>query len=351
MNRLSYLAIASLTALGLSAACSGDDEATTNNEAGAGGEAALAGAAGESALAGAAGSPTNTGAPTMGGSPELGGAGGQVAVGAGGGGEAGAPAPSVGGAGAGGAEPALGGAGGAGGGGSGGEDSEPISGSKVLDLKDVAAHPESYTWQDFRPNVLKLFLAGAAETEHIAILWYTVTDGGVGLHYHAKTESVYVIDGSQTDAKGVYTDGTVYFNPPDSGHQITGSGGFFLLAYAAPPDFVNTSLIEAYEPIRIDTTSADLTTTYTFVEQSAGVRSYAVPLEAGGGMLAQLIESTSATPHAFEGNYLLVVKGSCDIEGATLGVGSLVVANDIEPRSYGVSASQSATCLAMGVSF
>ena len=42
----------------------------------------------------------------------------------------------------------------------------------------------------------KLVLAGVPESEHVAILWYTITDGAVGLHYHAKTESVYVIEGN-----------------------------------------------------------------------------------------------------------------------------------------------------------
>src|SRR6478752_7846847 len=136
-----------------------------------------------------------------------------------------------------------------------------LASATITDLNDVSTKPDSYDWFDFKPNIKKLILAGAAETQHIAVLWYTVTDGGVALHYHAKTESVYVIHGTQTDAKGVYTDGTVYFNPPGSGHQITDSSGFFLLAYAAPPDFANTGLIEAYEPVRIDTTDANLTTT------------------------------------------------------------------------------------------
>src|SRR6187402_676700 len=89
----------------------------------------------------------------------------------------------------------------------------PIStSSTVLDLTDVKTNPSGYEWFDFRPNVMKLILSGAAETEHVAILWYTVTDGAVGLHYHSKTESVYAIEGTQTDAKGVYPTQTVYFN-------------------------------------------------------------------------------------------------------------------------------------------
>src|SRR4051812_39497323 len=110
----------------------------------------------------------------------------------------------------------------------------------VLDLGDVTANPTHYEWFDFRPNVKKLILAGAPETQHVAILWYTVPDGRVPLHRHAKTEAVYVIDGAQTDGKGTYATGTVYFNPPGSGHALENSFGFFLLAYAAAPDFKNT---------------------------------------------------------------------------------------------------------------
>src|ERR1051325_350076 len=65
----------------------------------------------------------------------------------------------------------------------------------LLHLADVSAHPANYEGVEFRPNVKKLTLAGAPETEHVAILWYTVPDGKVGLPLHAKTESVYVIDG------------------------------------------------------------------------------------------------------------------------------------------------------------
>lgn len=197
----------------------------------------------------------------------------------------------------------------------------------------------------------KLILAGAAETEHIAILWYTVTDGGVALHYHAKTESVYVIDGTQTDGKGTYPTGTVYFNPPGSGHAVTNSSGFFLLAYAAPPDFVNTDSIEAYTPVRIDTTAPDLTTSLDFVERAEGVQTYTVPTVEAGGLAAELIHTTSSEPYAFEGNYLLVLEGGCAVEGVSLAPGLLVVAPSVVPQSYQVGAASDGTCLALGVSF
>jgi hypothetical protein len=226
--------------------------------------------------------------------------------------------------------------------------------SSVLDLNDVKTNPESdsYQWFDFRPNVIKkLILAGAAETEHIAILWYTVTDGGVALHYHAKTESVYVIDGTQTDAKGTYPTGTVYFNPPGSGHEVTDSTGFFLLAYAAPPDFTSTDLIEEYTPVRIDTGAADLTAEYPFVESAPGLSTFAPALDGAGGLAAKLIEISSTVEYDYTGNYVLVLDGSCKIEGKSFGADMLVVGKAVEPQAYKLSAGKDGACLALGVSF
>jgi len=231
------------------------------------------------------------------------------------------------------------------------DEEEPLTSSSVLELDDVKTNPTDYEFVDFKPNVQKLILAGAADTEHVAILWYTVTDGGVGLHYHAKTESVYVIDGTQTDAKGVYPTATVYFNPPGSGHQIKDSSGFFLLAYAAPPDFSSTDLIGDYTPIRIETDAEDLTSTYPFEETTTGVRTFAPLLDGAGGMSAEFIEISSSKAYHYTGNYLLVVKGSCDIEGVTFGEDMVVVSKTVEPQPYKVTASKGSTCLAMGVSF
>lgn len=220
----------------------------------------------------------------------------------------------------------------------------------VLDLVDVKTNPTSYEWFDFRPNVKKLILSGAAETEHVAILWYTVADGSVGLHFHSKTESVYVIDGTQTDAKGVYPTGTVYFNPPGSGHAISDSSGFFILAYASPPDFTNTAGIGEYTPIRIDTRDRELMSEYPFEPREAGVRSFQAPLDGSGGLSGEFIELASTEPHTYLGNYLLVLDGRCDIDGATHDAQQLVVAKTIEPQTFRVAA-RDGSCLVMGVSF
>lgn len=228
---------------------------------------------------------------------------------------------------------------------------QALSSNIVLDLEDVKQSPAAYAWIDFRPNVQKLILSGAAETEHVALLWYTVRDGSVGLHYHSKTESVYVIEGTQTDAKGVYPTGTVYFNPPGSGHSLMNSSGFFILAYASPPDFANTSSIEEYTPVRIDTAAPDLTSAYAFEQRQPGIRAFGIPLVSAGGMSGELMELTGPGDAVYVGNYLLVLRGQCDIDGAVLGAQMLVVAQTVEPQPFKVGAPEGSSCLSMGISF
>ncbi len=220
----------------------------------------------------------------------------------------------------------------------------------VLDLNDVRKNPGNYQWFDFKPNLKKLILSGAADTQHVSILWYTIANGSVGLHYHAKTESVYTIDGSQADVKGVYPTGSLYFNPPGSGHAIKDSSGFFVLAYASPPDFGKTALIGEYTPVQIDTNAPDFEKKYPFKEKEPGVRIYAVPLDPQGGMSSEFID-LSAHPYEYKGNYLLVTKGNCIIDGKAYGKGMLVVAKAVKPQPFRIAAAKDGACLALGVSF
>jgi hypothetical protein len=223
--------------------------------------------------------------------------------------------------------------------------------STIVDLKELTADPKKYDFFTFRPNLEKLILSGEPDTQHISILWYTIPNGSVGLHYHSMTESVYTIDGSQTDAKGVYPTGSLYFNPPESGHKVTNSTGFFILAYASPPDFSNTDKIKPYTPVQINTADPDLEKKYPFTYSQAGVKVYDVPLDPKGGMSSKIIKSTSLLRYDYIGNYVLVLKGNCNINGRTFGKDMLVVAKKIETQAYSLSATANDSCLALGVSF
>lgn len=228
---------------------------------------------------------------------------------------------------------------------------QALSSKTILDLQDVSANPAGYEWFDFRPNVKKLILAGAAETEHVAILWYTVPDGRVGLHRHAQTEAVYVIDGSQTDAKGTYATGTIYFNPPGSGHALEDSSGLFLLAYAAPPDFKDTASIVDYTPLRLDTTDPALLSDAAPPPAGSGVRTLDIALDSSGGMSGRLIELSSPEDrYEYVGNYLLVLEGTCQLSESALGKQSLVVARSVKPEPFAIAAA-GGPCRLLGVSF
>lgn len=226
-----------------------------------------------------------------------------------------------------------------------------LSNSTIIDLKSLTANPKKYNFFTFRPNLEKLILSGEANTQHISILWYTIPNGSVGLHYHSMTESVYTISGSQTDAKGVYPTGSLYFNPPESGHKISNSTGFFILAYASPPDFKNIDKIKPYTPIQINTLDPDLEKTYGFTNPKSGVKVYNIPLDPKGGMSSQIIKSTSLTSYGYSGNYLLVLKGSCNIDGRIFKKDMLIVAKTIKTESYKLSATKDQSCLALGLSF
>lgn len=226
-----------------------------------------------------------------------------------------------------------------------------LSRSTIVDLQDLKTNPKHYDFFTFRPNLAKLILSGTAATRHISILWYTLPNGSVRLHYHSMTESVYTINGTQTDAKGVYPTGPLYFNPPGSGHAISDSTGFFILAYASPPDFKKTDLIKDYTPMHINTAAPDLEARYPFKQQQDDVWVYHVPLDPQGGMRCEFIKSTSSKGYTYTGNYLLVLRGSCHIDGTTFNDDKLVVATTIEPQSYDVSAAKDSSCLLLGVSF
>ncbi|HEY9878307.1 MAG TPA: cupin domain-containing protein [Leptolyngbyaceae cyanobacterium] len=232
-----------------------------------------------------------------------------------------------------------------------GETDSALSNSTIVDLKDLTANPGNYDFFNFRPNLEKLILSGAADTKHISILWYTIPDGSVGLHYHAMTESVYAIEGTQTDAKGVYPSGSLYFNPPGSGHQISNSTGFFILAYAAPPDFANTNLIGEYNPVQINTADPNLETLYPFEAVQEDVSIYNIPVDPQGGLSSEFIKTTSSEDYTYTGNYVLVLQGICMINGTSFGPDMLVVAKTVETQPYSVSATENDSCLALGLSF
>jgi len=112
-----------------------------------------------------------------------------------------------------------------------------------------------------------------------------------------------------------------------------------------------TDMIGEYEPVRIDTTASSLTSDYPFEEQEGGASVYPVPLDQSGGLRAELIELSNLDAYAYTGNYVLVLAGSCEIDGEPYGAEMLSVTKSVATTSFEVAASAGETCLAMAVSF
>jgi hypothetical protein len=167
----------------------------------------------------------------------------------------------------------------------------------------------------------------------------------VPLHYHAKTESIFVIEGTQTDGKGTYGKGSFYFNPPGSGHDISDSAGLFLLSYAAPPDFKRTSEIAAYENVVVSADYAKL----PLASCDDGTRCYQPPLAKEGGLRTRFVRPR-ASPVTLSANILVILQGACVVAGQPLQADTLVVRKSTEPGPYRVAASSEA-CLLVEMAF
>lgn len=217
----------------------------------------------------------------------------------------------------------------------------------VIALADLRRNTAGYDWFQFKPGVKKLLLSGTPDSRHVSVLWYddAAEPGAVPLHHHHKTESIFVIDGAQSDPKGRYEAGSFYFNPPGSAHHVFESAGLFLLSYAAPPDFSAPPASGPYDHVVV---GAD----YERLAFSPGPDrslSHPLPVCGGGGMTSRFVK-----PHAegvvLTANVLLLLRGSCDIAGEALAADTLLVTRRTDPAAYAVT-SPSHDCLLFELAF
>jgi hypothetical protein len=218
--------------------------------------------------------------------------------------------------------------------------------ANVIELAKLRTDTANHDWFDFKPGVKKLILSGTPDSRHVSVLWYFETKpGAVPMHYHAKTESIFVIDGAQSDGKGQYAKGSFYFNPPGSGHQISDSSGLFLLSYAAPADFKNVANIKPYENVTVSPDYSKL----PLAPCDDSSLCYAPALAADGGMQGRFVK-LQGTPATLTLNVLLVLQGSCVVAGKTLPADTLVVRKSTEPGTYQVAAT-GGECLLYAMAF
>jgi hypothetical protein len=222
-----------------------------------------------------------------------------------------------------------------------------LSDATVIPLAELREKTAGYEWFQFKPGVKKLILSGTPDGRHVSVLWYGYEGkpGMVPLHYHEKTESIFVIDGAQSDAKGTYDKGSFYFNPPGSGHDISNSAGLFLLSYAAPPDFKRTAEIGPYENVAVSADYSKL----ALSPCAEGSACLVLPLAPDGGMSARFVQP-KASAVTLTANVLLILRGSCVVAGQTLPADTLVVRKDTQPGTYQLSAAEG-DCLLFELAF
>jgi hypothetical protein len=207
--------------------------------------------------------------------------------------------------------------------------------------------PGDYAWFEFKPGVKKLILSGKPDARHVSVLWYGYQGhaGAVARHHHAQTESIFVIDGAQSDAKGTYGRGSFYFNPPGSTHHIVDSAGLFLLSYAAPPEFESRAETPPYENVVVPPDYARLALTPC----DGGCRCLVLPLSSDGGMRARFVAPGDRAV-TLTANVVLVLRGSCVLAGRPVLADTLVVHRESEAGSYRLTDAED-DCLVFELAF
>jgi anti-sigma factor ChrR (cupin superfamily) len=97
---------------------------------------------------------------------------------------------------------------------------------RVFDLKALAEGKEFVPW---REGVEILRLYGDEKSGRAAAMLRYAPDAEVPLHEHDGYEHIFVLEGAQEDARGVYRAGSMVVNPPGSRHRVRSPEGCTVL--------------------------------------------------------------------------------------------------------------------------
>ena len=96
------------------------------------------------------------------------------------------------------------------------------------DLFSLADSPERLAWEPFRSGV-EIHRLYSHENGSAAALLKYAPGATVPEHDHTGYEHIVVLSGSQRDAQGTYSAGTLVINPPDSHHNVASDEGCIVL--------------------------------------------------------------------------------------------------------------------------
>ena len=97
---------------------------------------------------------------------------------------------------------------------------------RVFDLEALAAGKEFVPW---REGVEICRLYGDEKVERAAAMLRYAPNAEVPLHEHEGYEHIFVLEGAQEDASGVYRAGSMVVNPPGTRHRVRSPEGCTVL--------------------------------------------------------------------------------------------------------------------------
>jgi anti-sigma factor ChrR (cupin superfamily) len=110
-----------------------------------------------------------------------------------------------------------------------------LRGCKRFDLWDLAKGRSE--WPLLGVGVrIKVLQEGPEPGESTALLSY-VPGASVGIHRHIGEETIFILEGSQTDETGTYGPGTWLCNPAGTEHSVKSLFGCLILIHWKAPVF------------------------------------------------------------------------------------------------------------------
>lgn len=109
----------------------------------------------------------------------------------------------------------------------------------LTDIDSVSRHLDEFAWEPMCPGVeiCRLFTDERGTTK-MALLRYA-PGATVEEHLHLGMEYIQILSGSQQDARGTYTAGSLLVSPPGSRHSVVSPEGCVVLAiWECPVQFL-----------------------------------------------------------------------------------------------------------------
>ena len=108
------------------------------------------------------------------------------------------------------------------------------------ELLNLASY-DDLPWEAFRDGVEIYFLYKSSDLGASAALLRYQAGAKVPYHSHSGYGHIFVLSGSQSDANGTYTKGSVIINPPNTTHQVSSEEGCVVLIVWEKPVIIHES--------------------------------------------------------------------------------------------------------------